>query len=145
MLIYPENPSTSRSSMCSLPPRHCRVHVHQGGPSPPCPPIHPLTFQHLHCHGDGLLGFVFIDSHCFCHDYLPEATFPQGFAQRQPRCVNTGLAQRLWLRGTGREIPELNIKIFQRHAYGTNEALGHTRGIFLVTFFQNVNYCRSGY
>lgn len=112
---------------------------------PPCPPIHPLTFQHLHGHGDGLLGLVFIDSHSFSHDYLPEAAFPQGFAQRQPKGVNRGLVQSGWLRGMGREIPELNIKVFQRHAYGTNETLMPTRGIFLVTFFQNVNYCRSSY
>lgn len=121
MLIYPENSSTSGSTMCSLTPAMKEVTCHKANildKSRPCPhpPAFPLTFQHLHCHGDCLLGLVFVDPHRFSHDYLPKATFPQGFAQCQPRCVKRGLAYSIWPRGVVREIPELNIKIFQQLA-----------------------------
>lgn len=54
------------------------------------------TFSTCHCHSDRFLGLLFVDSHCFSHDHLPKATFPQGFAQRQPKCVNRGLAHGIW-------------------------------------------------
>ena len=101
-----------------------------------------LTFQHLHGHSDCFLGLLFVDSHRFSHDHLPKATFSQGFAQRQPTCANRGLAHSIWRRGVAREIPERNIKIFQRLAKAQSVyhmelmRLGvHTRSsIFLVTF-----------
>lgn len=154
MLIYTENFSTPRSTMCSLTPHHDRVHTKGTSlirqPLSPPSPHHPLTFQHLHGHSDCFLGLLLVNSHCFSHDHLPKATFSQGFAQRQPECVKGGLVHGIWYSEGNSRTQYKNLsaayKSMEHLSYGTNETWGtHASEYFLSDALGNVSDCWNNY
>ena len=119
-------------------------------PSPTLPTSAPLTFQHLHGHSDCFLGLLFVNSHCFSHDHLPKATFSQGFAQRQPKCVKRGLANSIWCSEGNSRTQYKNLsaayKSTEHLSYGTNETWGtHALEYFPSDVLENANYCWNSY